>query len=201
MKGKVLLLAIIMIPFFGFNQKIKLLSGDPSALANETAFNVEIDFSKATFYKEKMSEEKYINKRVTEITKDKGAAEAENWQNDWELTRNEKMYNEFIHAIEKKGKKDVTFSKDGDAKYTLIIQVDWIDPGWFAAVSKKPSILNSTLIFVETANPDKVILKLSCLKAPGDQYPMGIPNTNNRIAKAFDAIGVGLGGYMKKKFK
>lgn len=201
MKVKALLLAIIMIPFFGLSQKIKLKEGNPSTLASETEFNVKIDFSKATFYKERMSESNYINKRVTEITADKGADEAEKWEADWESHKSGNMYDQFTNAIKKKGKDGVTFSKDGDAKYTLIIQVDWVYPGWYAAVMKKASIINSTLIFVETANPDNVVLKLSCLKALGDQYPVGIANTNNRISRAFDIIGVGLGKYMKKKFK
>ncbi len=201
MKTRVLLLAIIMIPFVGFNQKIKVIDGSPSTLSNETSFNVKIDFSEAKFYKENMSEEEYIKKRMTDIENDKGPEEAEEWKKDWELHKSEKMYEKFIHAIEKKGKKGVTFSKDGDAKYTLIIQVDWIHPGWYGGVAKKASTLNTTLIFVETANPDNVVLKLTCTKAYGDQYPVGIPNTNDRITRAFDMVGVGLGKYMKKKFK
>ena len=201
MKTKTLLLALIMIPFFGMSQKIKLKDGDPSTLANETSFNVKIDFSQAKFYKENMSEEAYIEKRMKEIADDKGPEEAEKWKKDWELHKNEKMYEKFINAIEKKGKKGVTFSKDGDAKYTLIIQVDWIHPGWYGGVAKSPSKLNTTLIFVETANPDNVVLKLTCTKAYGDQYPVGIPNTNDRISRAFDIVGVGLGKFMKKKFK
>lgn len=200
MKLKLLMIALFVTPMFVMGQKVKVVSGAPGAMASETEFNVEIDFSKAKFYKENMSEQQYIEKRITDITKDKGVDEATKWKEDWELHKSSKMYEKFNHAINKKGKSGVTFAQNSSAKYTVIIQVDWIYPGWFGGAMKQPSKLNTTLTFVETQGRNEV-LKLTCVGALGDQYPVGIPNTNNRITQAFDITGVALGKFMKKKFK
>ncbi|MFA5574879.1 MAG: hypothetical protein WC994_07485 [Brumimicrobium sp.] len=200
MKQRILILTILLIPFFGISQKVKLISGNPSELASETNFDVKVDFTNAKFYKENMSEADYINKRIEEIKADKGAAEAESWQADWERHKEDVMYEKFIHAINKTGKSGVTFNKDSGAKYTAVIKVDWVFPGWYGGVARQASKLNATISFIETSSGTEV-LSLSCLGALGDIPVVGIPNNNDRISQAFDKVGVGVGKFMKKKFK
>ncbi len=72
-----------------FAQSMRVESGDFKFLKDQTEFNVKFDFKDATFYKEKMDEEDFINKRVGEISKDKGEAEAGKWLKDWEYSKKE----------------------------------------------------------------------------------------------------------------
>lgn len=201
MKTKVLLALLVLLPAIGFSQKYKLISGSYAALKGETNFNVEMDYSAMTFYKEKMSEEKYIAKRVKEITADKGKAEADKWLADWEKTKADQIPNKFLATANKHNGKGHKYELNADTKYTLIVKVIWIYPGWYGGVMKEASKLNTILTFVETANPSNVVLSVSSTGAIGDIYPVGIPNTNDRIAEAFGMNGGTFVKLLKKSVK
>lgn len=192
---------LALISFTGTAQKFKVLSGNFEALKNEKAFNVDFDYSEATFFKEKMSEADYVKKRQKEITSDKGAAEAAVWLADWEKTKEETMPGKFLASANKFNGKGITYSKGTDSPYTLVVKTTWVDPGWFGGVVKKPSQLNTILNFVASDDPDHVVLSISCNGALGDIYPTGIPNTNDRIAEAYAKTSKEFVGFMKKKIK
>ena len=84
-----------------------------------------------------------------------------------------------------KDKKDLTFQEGlSDAKYTLIVDVVWIYPGWDAGVMKQAAKVSTVLRFVETANRSNVVLELTTDKAPGDQWGNNYSN-ESRIGEGF----------------
>ncbi|MBN9293280.1 MAG: hypothetical protein J0G96_04800 [Flavobacteriia bacterium] len=201
MKTKLILALLVVSPLLGFGQKFKILSGSFEPLKGETEFNVQMDYSQVKFYKENMTEKQYIDKRKKEITADKGAAEADKWLSDWERTKSVQIVDKVVAVTNKHNGKDHKYSAEGDAKYTLVVRPQWVDPGWFGGAVKKPSQLNVIFDFVETANPSKVIVSVNCTGAIGDMYPMGIANTNDRIAEAFGQGSAAFVKFVKKNLK
>lgn len=196
--GTCLLLALISA---GYAQKMKVLSGDFDFLKGLEQVKVTMDFSEATFYNENMSEDAYIERRVKELNEDK-PGEGTSWQKDWASFRDERFLDKLTTiATESSKKANLTFSKDADATYTLIVKVTWIYPGWFGGIMKQPAKVSTLLNFVETANPSNVVLSIQSEKALGDIAFVGIPNTNDRIAEGFAKTGKSLAQLIDKKNK
>ena len=195
--------ALALIAFTGaMAQKMKVESGSFDFLKGEKEINISFDYDKVTFYKEEMTEQQYIDKRVADITQDKGKAEAEKWLKDWNTTKEGDFIDKFILSFNKNMDKPSMRMKQGsDAKYTVIVEAVWIYPGWFAGVMKQPAKVTTRLKFVETANPDKVLLTINSKNAPGDIAFVGVPNHNDRMAEGFAKTGKSLAKLMEKKIK
>ena len=179
-------------------QKMKFESGDLKFLKGQTELNVEMNFDKATFYNEKMSEEEYIDKRTKEIGADKGKSEADNWLTDWNKSKGD-FGDKFIASLNKNS--DIKASMNSNATYTVIVETTWIYPGWFAGVMKQPAKVSTILKFVETANPGKVLAVINSKNAPGDGNFVGVANNNDRIAEGYAKTGKTLAGLVKKAMK
>ncbi|HLV24294.1 MAG TPA: hypothetical protein VKY36_05900 [Moheibacter sp.] len=199
MKTTLLFIAFTAFSLNVMAQKMKIENGDLNFLKGQTEINVQLDFGKATFYNEKMSEDEYIAKRIKEIGDEKGKAEADKWLSDWNYSKENSFIDKFIASFNKSG--DIQASKDGSAPYTLIVETTWIYPGWFAGVMKQPAKVSTSLKFVETANPGKVLAVIDSKNAPGDGNFVGVANNNDRIAEGYAKTGKTLGGLVKKKAK
>lgn len=198
MKLKLLFAVLIGFVATASAQKLKVESGDFSFLKGQTELKVVMDYSTATFYKEKMSHEEYIAKRKKEIGDDKGKKEADKWAADWEHSKENTFVEKFLASMNKN--MDIKASEDVDSKYTLIVETVWIYPGWFAAVMKKPAKVTTRLKFVETANPSNVLLVINSKEAPGDSY-VGVANNNDRIAEGYAKTGKSVARLLRKKVK
>jgi len=191
-------MATVVFAISASAQKMKVESGNFDFLKGQSELKVEFNFDKATFYNEKMSEDEYIQKRVKEITADKGKAEADKWKNDWDYSKANSFIDKFLASMNKNMK--IRSSADADAKYTLIVETTWIYPGWFAGVMKQPAKVSTSLKFVETANPGNVLLVVSSKNAPGDNF-VGVANNNDRIAEGYAKTGKSLAKLIDKKAK
>lgn len=195
---KLLILAFVIVGTITFSQKLKVTSGNFDFLIDQEKINVEFDFSNATFYKENMSEDAYIQKRMTEIRNDKGDEEAKKWREDYDHTKKVTVPHKFLASLNKYGgiKGDLNLK----TPYTLIVKTTWVYPGWFAGVMNQPSKVNTLLKFVETNNKNNILLEIECLNAKGDNF-VGIPNNNDRIAEAYAKTSKELSQLLNKKVK
>lgn len=198
MKIKILIPIMILAMVSVSAQKMKVESGNFDFLKGQSELNVSIDFGKATFYNEKMSEEEYIEKRITEIGKDKGKAEADKWKSDWDSSKENSFIDKFIESFNKNT--SIKASKNGSAKYTLVVETTWIYPGWFGGVVTQPAKVSTSLKFIESANPGNVLLVVSSNNAPGDNV-MGVANNNDRIAEGYAKTGKSMAKMIDKKVK
>lgn len=198
MKLKLLIAVLVGFVTTASAQKMKVESGDFSFLKGQTELKVVMDYSKATFYKEKMNEEKYIAERKKEIGDNKGKNEAEKWAADWEHSKKNTFVDKFLASMNKN--MNIKASEDVDSKYTLIVETIWIYPGWFAAVMKQPAKVTTRLKFVETANPSNVLLVINSKDAPGDNY-IGVANNNDRIAEGYAKTGKSLARLINRRTK
>src|SRR5690606_14770290 len=81
--------------------------------------------------------------------------------------------------------KDISFQEGlTAAKYTLIVDVVWIYPGWDIAMMKQPAKVTTVMRLVETANRDKVRFEVFSENAPGDQWGSNFSN-ESRIGGGF----------------
>ena len=199
MKIKLLLIAFMLFTTATFAQKMKIESGDFSFLKGQSELKVEFNFDKTTFYNEKVSEEEYVEKRIKEISTEKGQAEADKWKKDWDYSKENTFVDKFLASLNKN--QSIKASKDGNAKYTLVVETTWIYPGWFGGVMRSPAKVSTSLKFVETANPGNVLLVIGSQNAPGDGNFVGVANNNDRIAEGYAKTAKTLANLISKKVK
>ena len=158
---KVLVLALLITSSIVSAQKMEIIKGDFGFLNNQTAVNVEFDYSNLKLLKENKTEAQYISDRAADLNeKTKGVGDV--WKKKWEGAKiaiwNPKFL-ELVNIVLVKKKKELSFQEDlKSAKYTLIVETTWIFPGWDAGVMKQPAKVSTNLKFVETENRSNVLL-------------------------------------------
>ena len=200
---KVLVLAVLFISTMMTAQKMEVVKGDYGFLKGQTALNIEFDYSNLKLMKENKTEAQYIDDRVKDLNdKNKGVGDIrkKKWLGSREAIWNPKFL-ELVNVVLVKKKKDLTFQEGlTTAKYTLIVDVAWIFPGWDAMVMKQPAKVSTNLKFVETANKSNVLLEIFSEHAPGDQWGNNFSN-ESRIGEGFAKTGKSLAGLILKNSK
>ncbi|MBV8325848.1 hypothetical protein [Chryseobacterium sp.] len=180
---KTLFLFMIAVSICVTAQRVRLASGDYHFLKDQKFIKVVFRFEGVTFNRKKITEEQYIAERMDEIEKRSGKEEAQKWKNDWEYSKAKTFQDKFLASWNKNT--DIrAATKFEKTRYTLIVEPTWISQGIFAGVGSIPAEMNSKMTFVETENPDHVLMVVEGLKATGDNV-IGIPNHNDRIAECF----------------
>ncbi|WP_123868024.1 hypothetical protein [Chryseobacterium lactis] len=164
-------------------QRVKVISGDYNFLKGQKFIKVVFKFDGVTFARKKITEEQYIAERMAEIEKRKDKEEAEKWKNDWEYSKTKTFQDKFLASWNKNTDIEAAthFEK---TKYTLIVEPTWISQGIFGGIGSIHAEMNSRMTFVETDNPNTVLMVVEGLKATGDNV-IGVPNNNDRIAECY----------------
>ncbi|MFT3793736.1 hypothetical protein [Flavobacterium sp.] len=198
---KLFALAFMITASVAFAQDMDVVKGDFAFLGGEKEINVEFDYSKLTLMKEKKTEAQYIDERAEDLNK-KGKGNGEVWKKKWNGAREgiwQPKFLELVNTILTKAKKDVTFQEGlSSAKYTLIVEVVWIYPGWDVSMMKQPAKVSTNLKFVDSANKSNVLLEIKAEEAPGDQWGSQFSN-ETRIGEGFAKTGKSLGQMLVKK--
>jgi hypothetical protein len=200
---KVLVLALLITSSIVSAQKMEIIKGDFGFLNNQTAVNVDFDYSNLKLMKENKTEAQYISDRAADLNeKTKGVGDV--WKKKWEGAKiaiwNPKFL-ELVNIVLVKKKKELSFQEDlKSAKYTLIVETTWIFPGWDAGVMKQPAKVSTNLKFVETENRSNVVLEITTKEAPGDQWGNNFSN-ESRIGEGFAKTGKSLAGFILKNTK
>jgi len=198
---KLLLLAVLFASTVAVAQDMDVVKGDFGFIKDQKEINVEFDYSKLTLMKEKKSEAQYITERAEDLNK-KGKGTGEAWKKKWQGAREaiwQPKFLELVNVVMGKEKKDLSFQEGlSSAKYTLIVEVVWIFPGWDVAMMKQAAKVTTNLKFVETANKSNVLLEISSVDAPGDQYGSNFSN-ESRIGEGFAKTGKSLAKFLAKK--
>lgn len=200
---KLMLAAFLTVSSIVSAQKMEVEKGDFGFLSGQSTINVEFDYSRLQLMKENKSEAQYIADRAADLNeKNKGVGDQ--WKKKWEGAKTaiwNPKFMELVNIVLSKKGKDLTFTEDNKStKYTLIVEVVWIFPGWDAGVMKQPAKVSTNLKFVETANRSNVVLEISSEHAPGDQWGSNFSN-ESRIGEGFAKTGKSLAGLILKKTK
>jgi hypothetical protein len=199
---KILMLTLLVTSSLTMAQKTKIESGDFKFLAGVNEVNVEFDYSNLKLMKENLTEEQYVANRTTELNEKKGVGDIwkKKWQGSKEMIWNPKFL-ELINVVSSKEKTNISFQENlSSAKYTLIVEVVWIYPGWDAGVMKQPAKVTTNLKIVETANRSNVLVVMSSENAPGDQWGNNYSN-ENRIGEGFAKTAKTLAKIIAKQIK
>ena len=184
---KIAILALLFFSGIAMAQDVEVVKGDFKFLKDQKEVNIEFVYSNLKLMKEEVTEAQYVKERTAELnekSKGKGDIWKKKWEGSKELIWNLKFL-ELANVVLSKEKKDLTFQEGlTNAKYTLIVDVVWIYPGWDAGVMKQAAKVSTVLKFVETANRSNVVLELTTDKAPGDQWGNNYRN-ESRIGEVF----------------
>ncbi|MBW8683936.1 hypothetical protein [Chitinophaga rhizophila] len=176
-------------------QKIKLKEGDLSVLKGQTEINTEFTYD-AVKVGEFDDENDYIKKKTDEYNK-KEAGRGDTWAAAWKADRAARFEPKFDELFSEAS--GVKSGKNPKAKYTLIFNTTFVEPGFNVGVMRKNAYVNGEALIVETADKSKVIAKLSVDKAPG-RMAFGMDfDTGARITESYAMAGRGLGRFVKKQ--
>ncbi|SDE29884.1 hypothetical protein [Niabella drilacis] len=184
------LFILLCITTAGYSQKIKTTKGDVAPLKDQTSVHIEFSYEGLRVGKFK-NEADYIAKKTEEYNKKeagKGDKWAESWQNDKARAYEPQFLEQFLEKSKLKNEKD--------AKYTLIFNTTFIEPGFNVGAWRKNAYIDATVTIVETANRGNVIAVLSVDNAPG-RDAMGVDfDTSWRISEAYAKAGKSLSKYL-----
>ncbi|MQP25702.1 hypothetical protein GFJ94_11570 [Flavobacterium sp. LMO8] len=184
-------------------QKVKIEKGDFKFLAGQTEVNVEFDYSNLKLMKENLTESQYVAERTAELNK-KAKGNGDSWAKKWEASKQlawQPKFTELVNVVLSKKKKNISFQEGlSTAKYTLIVDVVWMYPGYNVVMAKKGAKVTTVLKFVETANKSNVLAEISSENAPGDVFGGSFSN-EDRIREGFAKTGKTLAGLILKDLK
>jgi len=186
---------LMFLTITGFAQKLKLIQGDLGVLKGQTSIKTEFlyDMSVGKFDKE----EDYIESKKKELNK-KEAGRGDTWEKAWVDDRKERFEPQFRELFSKYS--DISTVGE-DSPYTLIFKTTKTEPGFNVGVTSKPAFIDGEATIVETANPTKIIAKISVTKALGRDV-MGFDfETGARLQEAYAKAGKELGAFIKKNAK
>ena len=186
-------LCLTLLASFTNAQHVKLLEGSIDALKNEKDITVEFTYNDMRVGKYD-KEVDYVNEKKADYNK-KEPGKGDTWAKNWEADRKYRYEPKFNELFEKYAEMTV---KPG-AKYTLIFNTNFTEPGFNIGISRKSAQINGEATIVETANKSKVIAKIRIEKAPGNSFWSGNDfDTGDRISECYATAGKGLGKFIKK---
>lgn len=190
------LLSVYSISTFAGGVKVK--SGDLSALKGEKTIKITFDYTGVRVGKD--SETDYVNKKVSEGNA-KEPGKGDKWKQGWEGNRKTRFQPDFVELFSKTAGKKINGSETAEAKYTLVVKVVVIEPGFNVGVMKKPAYVNYEMDVVESANPSKSVCSMLLSKVPGSQYGGYDFDAGTRITEAFKLGGKQTGKFFLKNIK
>ncbi|MCB0520362.1 MAG: hypothetical protein H6577_06680 [Lewinellaceae bacterium] len=200
MKNLSLLLGMALFLAFALPanaQKLKMTKGDLKALKGEKSINTEFTYENMGVGKFK-KEAEYVDKKVKEYNeKEKGRGDT--WKEAWIADRQNRFEPQFNELFSKYAEMDA--GDHPDAKYTLIFNTSFTEPGFNVGVMRKNAYIDGTATIVETANRDKVVAVISVDNSPGRSAGGYDFDTGERISEAYAKAGKELGKMVVKAAK
>ena len=198
---KLLLLVVLMFTTFTFAQnQLNFEFGTFDFLKDQTEVSVQLKFDNVLFQADNFTEAQYLERRKAETLAKKNAMAWQKWEEAWGNFKNTEYLNYFLKGLNGWSKK-VAFKKDINSKYTLIVDTKWVYAGWHAGLVAQEGKLTSDLIFVETDNPSKVVMKLQGSEILGKKTNKDFTMEYGRIAGAYEVTGKELGKAIRKVIK
>ncbi|MRX69651.1 hypothetical protein [Flavobacterium resistens] len=197
---KKLIIACFFISATAFCQDMEVLNGSFDFLKDQKEINVEFDYSNFTMMKENKPEAQYVEEHKADLDK-KAKGNGNLWHKRWVVAKDQIWTPKFLeigNVVLAKAGKEVNFQEGLNTPYTLIVKTVWIYPGWDAGIMKQPAKVTTVLSFVETANKSNVLLEISSMEAPGDQWGNNF-NNETRIGEGYAKTAKSLSKLLLKK--
>lgn len=186
-----MLSAITLLAGSSYAQRIKVTQGSLDALKNEREINIEYTYDNMSVGKFD-NEADYVKKRIEELNK-KESGRGNTWAKAWVDDRKSRFEPKFDELFTKNS--EMTLNKN--AKYTIIFNTSFVEPGFNVGVMKKNAYIDGEVLIVETADRSKVVAKLTIEKAPGRSFWGNDYDTGERISEAYAMSGKALAKKIK----
>lgn len=197
---KKLIIACFFISANVFCQNMEVINGNFDFLKDQKEINTEFDYSNFTMMKENKPEAQYVEEHKADLDQ-KAKGNGNLWYKRWVVAKEQIWTPKFLeigNIVLSKAGKDVNFQEGLKTPYTLIVKTVWIYPGWDAGIMKQPAKVSTLLTFVETANRSNILLEISSMEAPGDQWGSNF-NNETRIGEGFAKTAKSLSKLLLKK--
>jgi len=186
------MLALLFFATVANAQKVKIVSGDPSAFKTEASVAFKFTYDGMAIGKFPNGQD-YIDKKKAEYNA-KQDGKGDRWAEMWVANRASRYEPKFIDLFLKYSK----MAEKKDAKYTIIFHTSFTEPGYNVYISKHSSEVNGEAMIVETANPGKVIATISIEKAPGRTFGGDDYDAGTRITESYADAGKYLAKFILK---
>jgi len=195
-KGILLILALGVV-FQVSGQKIKQ-DGNLSFLKGQTEINVEFVYPEGMIVG-KVTEEEYIARSMAD-REEKVVGDGDRWLKGWKGSRESIYHPKFMSLFNRTMKgKGAVMGTYPDAKYTAIVEVVKMEPGFHAHVMKKNAEIDMVVHFAETENKDHSLGAISITRAPGRTAMGGDYSVESRLQESYAVSGKRLAIHMMKK--
>ncbi|WP_341836572.1 hypothetical protein WJU16_01560 [Chitinophaga pollutisoli] len=172
-------------------QKIRVTEGSLDVLKNEKDINIEFTYNNMKVGKFD-KEADYVSSRVKDLNK-KEAGRGDTWAKAWVDDRKERFEPKFEELFTQVT--DLKFANK--AKYTLIFNTSFTEPGFNVGVMRKNAYISGEFLLVESADHSKVAAKGTLEKSPGRTFWDNDFDTGERISEAYEMAGKALGRYIR----
>lgn len=126
----------------------------------------------------------------------KDARDVENWH-EAKRVKYPARFMELCNRVLEKV--DVVVSEDAkDAKYSVVVKVLSIDPGWNVGIMRRPAMTQFRVSIVETANPNAVLYSVDRSYPGADAWGYDFDQTY-RISESFAKCGKEVGKILLKQ--
>jgi hypothetical protein len=197
MVKKIFTVMLLALSLTGYAQKIKIVEGSLAPLKGQKSVNTQFTYDNMLIGGKGLEEKAYIEKRKKELD-EKEAGRGDKFEQAWFSDRKERFEPQFRELFSKHS--DLS-TVDEKAQYTVIFHTTRTEVGFNVGVASKPAYIDAEILVVETANPSKVIAKITMLKSPGAQA-MGMDfETGARLQEAYAKAGKELGKLVSKETK
>ena len=166
-----------------YAQRIKVTEGKLSVLEGQKEINIEYSYDNMRVGKFD-KEEDYIKSRTEELNK-KEPGRGDKWAKAWVADRKDRFEPKF----------DELFSKisgmqlDKNAKYTIIFNTVFTEPGFNVVVPRKNAYIDGEVTIDETADRNKVVAKATVDNSHGNSVRGNDYDTGERISEAYAKAG------------
>ncbi len=180
-------------------QRIVKKSGSFAEIKGEKFFNIKYVYDDMRVGKFE-NEQDYVDQKVAGYNEKKPGS-GDKWKEKWIGDRKSRFQPSFEDLLNKYLNKSGVFIDAGnkDSKYIMIVNTTFTEPGYNIYISKKNAMIDVEIIFVETANPDKELLKIIVSKSPGRSMGYGDYDTGTRVQEAYAKCGKELGKWLSKQ--
>lgn len=165
-------------------QKFKNEVGNLNFLKGTTQMNVIFNYDNLKMMKENFTESEYIEAHKKNLN-EKEIGTGDFWVDQWKSAKKLLWEPKFLTLLNKYSDNKIKYSLDNkDAKYTMIVDVVWLYPGWDAFMMKQPAKVTTNIKIVSTTNMQDVLYSVESIDAPGNQFGSNF-NNESRLAEGF----------------
>ena len=197
-----ILASLLLTVNASFAAMVKLTAGSLDVLKQESAVNVAYSYEGMRVGKF-INEKDYVDKKVAELNQ-KEAGRGDTWRQTWVDDRASRFQPKFEGLLNRQfsgSKQSLQFGTHPDAKYTLILKTTFTETGWNAVVTRRPAMIDATVLLVETQNQTSPVATLTITKAPGRDAWGFDYDTGGRLQESYAKAGKELGILIRKKIK